>query len=135
MSEIPGFQTLDEAVEFWETHDSADAWDEMEPVIFGATLRRNLLTPNPIVLTHRPERCPRCGEMFEDSEIDYLASDNDQLVMIRAVPVLRCQGSGHVYMLENTFNGLERLLALERVHEVEPTTTLTVPVYSFESND
>lgn len=134
MSEIPDFQTLDEAVEFWETHDSADLWDEMEPVAFEANLRRNLLSPNPLVLTHRPERCPRCGQIFEDTVIDYLTSNN-QLVMIRAVPVLRCQGSGHVYMLEDTFGRLEELLALEEVHEVEPVTTLTVPVYSFESNN
>lgn len=32
MSKIPDFQTLDELVEFWENHDFADYWDELEEV-------------------------------------------------------------------------------------------------------
>ncbi len=30
MSKIPDFNTLDELVEFWEQHDFADYWDELE---------------------------------------------------------------------------------------------------------
>ncbi|MEK7325785.1 MAG: CopG family antitoxin [Chloroflexota bacterium] len=32
MSKIPDFQTLDELVEFWEDHDFADYWDELEEI-------------------------------------------------------------------------------------------------------
>ncbi|MGQ9625970.1 MAG: aspartyl protease family protein [Anaerolineae bacterium] len=32
MGKIPDFKTLDEAVEFWETHSLADYADELEPV-------------------------------------------------------------------------------------------------------
>ena len=28
MKNIPDFETIDEAVSFWESHDSADFWDE-----------------------------------------------------------------------------------------------------------
>ena len=30
MSRMPDFRTLDELVEFWETHDFSDYWDELE---------------------------------------------------------------------------------------------------------
>ena len=30
MNRMPDFQTLDELVEFWETHDFSDYWDELE---------------------------------------------------------------------------------------------------------
>jgi len=32
MSTIPDFQTLDDLVAFWEAHDFADYWDELEEV-------------------------------------------------------------------------------------------------------
>ncbi len=32
MSKLPQFETLDELVEFWETHDFTDYLDEMEEV-------------------------------------------------------------------------------------------------------
>jgi|CXWL01.1.fsa_nt_gi hypothetical protein len=32
MSKIPDFRTLDELVDFWEEHDFADYWDDLEEV-------------------------------------------------------------------------------------------------------
>jgi hypothetical protein len=32
MSKLPQFDMLDELVEFWETHDFTDHWDEMEEI-------------------------------------------------------------------------------------------------------
>jgi hypothetical protein len=29
---LPNFQGLDEVIEFWEEHDFADFWDELEEV-------------------------------------------------------------------------------------------------------
>lgn len=41
MKETLDFKTLDEAVEFWETHDSTDYWDDMEEVAIEVDLQRN----------------------------------------------------------------------------------------------
>ena len=32
MPKLPVFQTDEEEAEFWDTHSTADYWDEMEPV-------------------------------------------------------------------------------------------------------
>jgi hypothetical protein len=81
MNKLPHFETLDELVEFWETHDFTDYIDEMEEVDFDtlsaerATLRITLapeplaklakmadqrgLTPNTLVQTWIEERLKR----------------------------------------------------------------------------
>lgn len=133
MKEIPDFQTIDEAVSFWETHDSADFWDEMEETDFEVELRQSILAAKPVILAYRPDDCPRCGAGFQDSTIDYLVDDGGRLFMIRELPVLRCEGERHLYMLEETFDKLQRLVTLERVNKVEPMTTLTIPVFKFDT--
>lgn len=131
MNDIPDFQTIDEAVSFWETNDSADFWDDMEEVGFEVDLRPNFLTTKPIVMAYRPESCPQCGQGLEDTVIEYLIEDGGRLLMVRDLPALRCEGNGHLFILEETYDRLERLIALERQNKVKPASTLTIPVYGF----
>jgi hypothetical protein len=131
MNETPNFRSLDEAVEFWETHDSADFWDGMEEVDFEVELRQSLLTDRPIVLAYRPNSCPKCGAVFQDTVIEYLINNGGRLLIVRDLPVLRCEGDGHLFILEETVDRLEHLINLERLRKVKPTTTLTIPIFEF----
>ncbi len=132
MTKIPDFTTLDEAVEFWESHDSADYWDDMEEVAFEVNLQQNLFHPKLVVLTHQPERCPRCHHGLEDIVIEYVSWVREHLLMIRDVPALQCRINGHEYILEETLNTIERLLALEMTQKLQPTEMLQVPVFSLK---
>jgi hypothetical protein len=133
MANIPEFDTLDEAVEFWETHDTSDYWEDMEEVEFQVDLHRNLFHPNLIVLTHRPEHCPSSQQDFEDVVIEYVASSNEHLVIIRDVPALQCREDGKKYILEETLDKVEHLLELGQEEKVQPSQMLTVPVFSFKA--
>lgn len=92
--------TLEDAISFLEAYDSADFWDEMEEIGVDVELRQSILTAKPIILAYRPDDCPRCGAKVQDSTIEYLVDDGGHLLMIRDLPVLRCEGEGHLYMLE-----------------------------------
>ncbi len=133
MAKIPEFKTLDEAVEFWESHDSADYWEDTEEVQFEVELYQNLVHPKLIVLTHRPEHCPRCQHKLNDIIIEYVVSDDERLLVIRDVPALRCQINGHQYILEKTLAEVEHLLELEKKEKLQPTATLNVPVFSLKT--
>lgn len=132
MTKIPDFKTLDEAVEFWESHDSADYFDDMHEVTFDAELRQNLLYPRLVILTHRPEHCPRCHQVLENIVIEYVVWNNGHLVVIRDVPVLQCRAGEHKYILEKTYDHIERLLDCETTQELQPTETIQVPVFSLK---
>lgn len=134
MARIPDFKTLDEAVEFWETHDSTDYLDDMEAVEIRVDLRQNLFHPTAAVLAHRPERCPRCKSDLDDIVIEYVDRSDGRLLVIRDVPALRCRANGHEYLLEEALDRIERLLELEKAHAVQPADTLEVPVFSFETD-
>lgn len=131
MKNVPNFQTIDEAVSFWERHDSADFWDEMEEIEFEVQLPHNLLGGHPIVLAHRPQNCPRCGQEFEDVQIEYLVNDSGQLLVVRDLPVLRCRDNGHMFVLEETVDRLEQLMTIEGRNQRKPVSSLTIPVYEF----
>ena len=133
MAKIPEFKTLDEAVEFWESHDSTDYWEDTEEVQFEVDLHQNLVHPKLIVLTHRPEHCPRCQHNLNDIIIEYVVSDDERLLVIRDVPALRCQINGHEYILEKTLAEVEHLLELEKKEKLQPTATLNVPVFSLKT--
>ncbi len=130
MATIPDFKTLDETIEFWETHDSADYWENLEEATFELEPRQNLLHPKLTVLTHRPAHCPRCQQELDDVEIDYATWNNGHLVAVRDVPALRCRANGHEYILEETLDRIEQLLVLERTRQLLPTATLQVPVFT-----
>ncbi len=132
MAKIPDFKTLDEAVEFWEVHDSADYWEDMEEVTFEIALHQNLFHPKLIVLTHLPEYCPRCQHDLDDTVIEYVARNNGHLLVIRDVPALRCRANGHEYILQKTLDDVERLLALEKTRKLQPSETIQVPVFSLK---
>jgi hypothetical protein len=133
MAKIPEFKTLDEAVEFWESHDSTDYWEELEEVQFEVNLHKNLLHPKLIVLTHHPKQCPRCQDALDDVMIEYVTSADGRLLVIRDVPAFRCQTNGHEYILEKTLDEVEHLLDLEKKEQLLPTTTLNVPVFSLKT--
>ncbi|MCB9100831.1 MAG: hypothetical protein H6632_14930 [Anaerolineales bacterium] len=133
MAKIPKFETLDDAVEFWESHDSADYEEDLEDVQFEVDLRKNLLHPKLTVLTHRPAQCPRCQHDFDDITIEYVTSVDGRLLVIRDVPALRCQINGHEYILEKTLDEVEHLLDLQKKAQLQPTTTLNVPVFSLKT--
>ena len=132
MAKIPDFKTLDEAVEFWEAHDSTDYWEDMEEVTFEVALQKNFLHPKLIVLTHRPKYCPRCQHDLHDTVIEYVARNNGHLLVIRDVPALRCRANGHEYILEKTLDDVERLLDLEKARELQPSEMIQVPVFSLK---
>ena len=133
MAKIPEFETLDEAVEFWETHDSTDYWEELEEVQFEVDLHKNLLHPKLIVLTHRPEQCPRCQDDLDDIIIEYVTSVDGRLLVIRDVPALQCRINRHEYILEKTLDEVKHLLDLEKKEQLRPTATLNVPVFSLKT--
>jgi len=135
MAKIPDFKTLDEAVEFWESHDSTDYDDDMEEVVFEVDLHQNLLHSKLVILTHRPEYCPRCRHDLDDIVIEYVAWTRGHLLVIRDVPALRCRGNGHEYILEKTLDHIEHLLDLERTRKLQPTETIRVPVFSLKTSD
>ena len=124
---------LDEAVEFWESHDSTDYWEDLEEVQFEVDLHKNLLHPKLIVLTHRPKQCPRCQHDLDDIIIEYVTSSNGRLLVIRDVPALRCQTNEHEYILEKTLDEVEHILDLEKKKQLQPTATLNVPVFSLKT--
>lgn len=129
MEKTLDFETVDEEVEFWESHSSADYWQDMEKVEFNVDLHRNLLHPKLIFLTQQPAQCPRCRHALEETIIHYVTWDNGHPVMIRDVPALRCPVNGHEYMLEKTLDQVEQLLALEKTQKLRPTEILPVPVF------
>ena len=133
MAKIPEFETLDEAVEFWETHDSTDYWEDMKDVQFDVDLHKNLLHPKLTVLTSRPPHCPRCQHNLDDIIIEYVTAVGERLLVIRDVPALRCQKNGHEYILEKTLDQVEHLLELQQKEQLQPTATLTVPVFSLKT--
>lgn len=133
MEKIPEFETLDEAVEFWESHDTADYWEELEEVRFEVDLYQNLLHPDLMVLTHRPEHCPGSEQYFEDIWIEYVTLADRRLLVIRDVPVLLCRESGKKYILEETLDKVEQLFALEKEAKVQPSEVLEVPVFSLKA--
>ncbi len=132
MVKIPEFRTLDEAVEFWESQDTAEYWEDMEEVQFEIHLHQNLLHPKLVVLTHCPERCPRCRHSLKNITIEYIVADDERLIIIRDVPALQCQINEHKYILEKTLDEVEQLLVLEKSKKLQPTTTLNVPVFSLK---
>lgn len=127
----PAFQTIDEAVSFWETHDSVDSWNEMEEVVSEVELRRNLLGVQPIIHAYQPQDCSRCGQEFEDVQIEYLVNDNGRLLMGRDLPALRCRENGHLFVLEENVDRLEQLMTLQGQNQIKPVASLTIPVYEF----
>jgi hypothetical protein len=133
MAKIPDFETLDEAVEFWESHDTADYWEELEEVPFEVDLHKNLLYPDLIVLSHRPEHCLGSEGDFEEIIIEYVTLADGHLLVIRDVPALQCRGSSKKYILEETLSKVEQLLALGKEAKVQPNELLEVPVFSFKS--
>jgi hypothetical protein len=133
MAKIPEFETLDEAVEFWESHDTTEYWGELEEITFEVDLYKNLFHPNLVVLSHRPARCPGSEQDFEDIVIGYVTLADGRLLVIRDVPALLCRESGKKYILEETLDRVEQLLELERAAKVQPSEMLEVPVFSLKA--
>ena len=131
MKNIPNFETIDEAVSFWESHDSTDFWDEMEEAKFDVELRRNLLGVQPVILAYQPQDCPQCGQELEDVQIEYLVNDNGRLLMVRDLPTLRCTKNGHLFVVEENVDRLEQLMTLQVYNQIKPVSSLTIPVYEF----
>lgn len=133
MTKSLDFKSIDDEVEFWESHDSAEYWNDMEAVEFDVDLHQNLLHPRLVFLTNQPEHCPRCHQDLEYAEIQYVTWYNGHLMIIREVPILRCQLYGHEYMLEKTLDRIEQLLALEKTQKLQPAEMINVPVFKLEA--
>ena len=58
-------------------------------------------------------------------------NESGRLLMVRDLPVLRCQGNGHVFVLEETIDRLEQLMALQGQNQIKPVSSLIIPVYEF----
>lgn len=105
----------EEMISFWETNDSADFWDDMEEVDVEVDLVKSPLATKPTILAFRPDRCPRCRDKIQDVTIEYLVDDSGRLLMIRDLPALRCE-QDHLFIVEETFDKLQPLIALEKLH-------------------
>lgn len=132
MVKIPEFTTLDESAAFWETHDSAEYWEEMEDVTFETDFQQNLLYPKLTILSHRPDHCPRCHSRLAEIVIESMVWDKEHLAVIRDVPALRCQKGKHEYLLESTYDDIAHLLTVETMQKLQPAETLQVPVFSLK---
>jgi len=133
MTKTIDFKNIDEEIEFWESHDSAEYWNDMEEVEFDVDLHQNLLHPRIVFLTDQPEHCTRCHQDLEYAEIQYVTWYNGHLMIIRDVPILRCQVNGHEYMLEKTLDRIEKLLTLEKTQKLQPAEMINVPVFKLET--
>ncbi len=131
MAKTPEFKSIAEEVAFWETHSTADYWDESEEVAVAVDLHKNLLFPNPTVLTERPTSCPRCHQPLENILIEYLTQNEDHLVSVRNVAALQCENQ-HTYMTEAKFRQLLHLLEQESQQQIQPEDTIHVPVFRFQ---
>ncbi len=123
------FETIEEEVEFWESHSTADYWDDMEKVEFEVDLHRNLLHPKLVFLSDQPTQCPRCHNDLEETVIQHVTLHDGRLVIIRDVPALRCRVNTHEYMLEKTLDQIEQVLNLEKTQKLPPAEMLHVPVF------
>jgi len=132
MEKALDFETVEEEVKFWETHSSADYWEEMEKVEFDVDRHRNLLHPKLIFVTDQPAQCPRCKQDLEETEIQYVTLHNGRLIMIRDVPALLCRANRHEYMLEKTLDRVEQLLKLEKTRKLQPAEIIHLPVFKLE---
>ncbi len=133
MAQLPDFETLDEEIAFWEAQDSFTYWKDMEEATFEVDLRQNLLHPKLVVLTQKPEHCPRCRNDLERVVIRYVACRNGEIVVIRDVPAFRCPAYNHEYILESTLDRIENLFDLEKTRKLKPTETIHVPVFSLNA--
>ena len=125
-------QEIDDALELseeWDARSTTGDRETAEEVDFDVDLRRNLLHPRLVTLTHRPSACPRCGGELHDVAIEYLTRDDRRLLVVRDVPALRCRRHGHEFLLEETLDRLERLIDLEQAEQVQPEETLHIPVF------
>jgi hypothetical protein len=132
MAKIPEFKTIAEEVAFWESHSTADYWDESEAAYFDVDLYHNLLEPDPIILTEKPAHCPRCQQALTSINIEYLTQNHGRLVSIRNVLAYQC-GNGHTYMMAETFDLLLDLLEQASQHQIIPVEVLQVPVFHLHS--
>lgn len=118
-----------ELAEEWEDRDTAQDFEAAEEVEVQVDLRRNLLHPRLVTLTHRPAACPRCGGALRDVAIEYMTRDERRLLVVKDVPALRCRDHGHEFLLEETLDDLESLVELEQADRVQPQETLQIPVF------
>ena len=125
---------LHNIADYWQTHDSAESFEDSEPADFEVERRHNLLHPRLVILTHRPNRCPRCRSGLEEIAIEYVTRSDGRILVVRNVPALRCRTNGHEFMLVDTLNQLENLIELGGLHQVEPEETLAVPVFSLRKS-
>ncbi|MEW5986470.1 MAG: hypothetical protein AB1791_07540 [Chloroflexota bacterium] len=133
MTKIPVMPTLDATVEFWETHDSSEFFDDMDEIEFEVALHKDLFHPDLIILTHRPTYCPRCRNELGDAVIEYGTLREGHLLIIRDVPALRCRSNGHFFLLEEVLDQIEHLFELEETHKLLPAEIIQLPVFSFKS--
>jgi len=61
--------------------------------------------------------CPLCGSEMTDKIIDYGDWDDSHLLVVRHVPVRKCQASGHRFFQARVARALERLFELGRQHK------------------
>ena len=126
---VQSVESVDEEVEYWESHSTAPHWDEMEKVDVEIDLPRNLFHPKIVYLADRPTRCPRCHGELEESMIQDITFFDGRLVVISEMPMLRCRASGHEYMLEKTLDEVEQILHLDKAQKLRPVEMMHVPVF------
>lgn len=132
MAKLPDFNSVDEEIKFWEKHDSAEYWEELEESDFEVDLHSNLLHPRLVVLAHEPEGSYGESLKLEPIVIEYVTQHDGRLVIIRDVPAYYSATTGREYILEAKLDQIERLLELEQTNKVKPVDTLQVPVFDLE---
>ncbi|MCL4867374.1 MAG: BrnA antitoxin family protein [Anaerolineae bacterium] len=133
MSKLPEFKTIAEEVAFWESHSTADYWDESEIVHFDVDVYHNLLGDDPTILLEKSDYCPRCQQSLVHVSLEYLTQNHGHLVSVRDVPAYQCD-KGHIYMMAETFDLLLDLLEKENQQRIIPVEILHVPVFHLQQS-
>lgn len=128
MAKIPDFDTLQDAAEFWDTHDSTEYLDDMEEIDVEVNIRRNIFYPKTIILSERPSTCVLCKSDLIERRIQYGHWHNERLLIINHVPIFECSQSRHMFLLAEIAEQIDQLLDLDEHQQLKPTTMMSVPV-------
>lgn len=125
---LPAFKSIEEEVEFWETHSLADYWDELEDAHIEVRLIPEQLSPQITILKKPITSCPVDGSRLLKAIVDYSGWSQGHLLLVRRVPVLECEEKGHRFFAPATARQLEGVLEDNRKGKLRPDETISVPV-------
>ena len=125
---LPAFKSVNDEVEFWETHSLADYWDEFEEVRIDVALRHEQPSPQIVTLARAATTCPIDRSKLLMTVMDYSGWSAGRLLLVRRVPVLECEERGQRFFTPATARRVKRVFENDRKGRLEPDETMLVPV-------